>query len=314
MNIVDILFAKAPDLVSSRMPNILFGSTTTKPRKPSPLCPTTPPSTSPGNSKSSRITPERSASLDLRDDFPKREPRTTTYFKDFASPGSPKTLDSGWSCSPGMRVETDLDIPQPPVRRIYVVTNGGDQDTESLRDTDSGSVRREYDSSRDPPFYDLLRPGFTEPNLPRGWERRVDLRSGRVYYIDHNTRTTSFHPPPVEPQGNPDQRGPLPPWWEMKVLDDGRTIFVDHETQTTTLRDPRKSRVGEMPLAKFMRKALYLQRIMRHERLAGCFEINVRKSHVFEDSCIMISTAPVDDLRKSLSIRFDGVQPSHHVM
>ena len=30
--------------------------------------------------------------------------------------------------------------------------------------------------------------------LPPGWEERVDSR-GRVYYVDHNTRTTTWTPP-----------------------------------------------------------------------------------------------------------------------
>ena len=30
--------------------------------------------------------------------------------------------------------------------------------------------------------------------LPLGWEERVDAR-GRVYYVDHNTRTTTWSPP-----------------------------------------------------------------------------------------------------------------------
>ena len=33
--------------------------------------------------------------------------------------------------------------------------------------------------------------------LPSGWERRVDDR-GRVYYVDHNTRTTTWQRPTME--------------------------------------------------------------------------------------------------------------------
>jgi E3 ubiquitin-protein ligase NEDD4 len=134
-----------------------------------------------------------------------------------------------------------------------------------------------------------------------------------VYYIDHNTRTTSLHPPPIEPAGSYDELDPLPPWWEMKILDDGRTVFVDHETKTTTLRDPRKTML-ETPLAQFIRKVLYLQRILRRERWPGRFEIRVRKDHVFEDSFTIISNATVDDLRKRPSVILDGLQPGHHAM
>lgn len=33
--------------------------------------------------------------------------------------------------------------------------------------------------------------------LPPGWERKVDVRTGRVFYIDHVNRTTSWNPPPA---------------------------------------------------------------------------------------------------------------------
>lgn len=35
-----------------------------------------------------------------------------------------------------------------------------------------------------------------EPGLPVGWESRKD-RFGRTYYVDHNTRTTSWVRPPL---------------------------------------------------------------------------------------------------------------------
>jgi hypothetical protein len=100
----------------------------------------------------------------------------------------------------------------------------------------------------------------------------------------------------------------------MKVLDDGRPVFVNHETQTTTLRDPRISRLLEAPLAQSMRKARYLQRIVRRERPTGHFEIQVRRSHIFEDSFTIISSAAVDDLRKSPSVILDGLHTVHEAM
>lgn len=36
-------------------------------------------------------------------------------------------------------------------------------------------------------------------NLPEGWERRVDAQTGREYYLDHATRTTSWFPPEPTP-------------------------------------------------------------------------------------------------------------------
>ena len=35
------------------------------------------------------------------------------------------------------------------------------------------------------------------PLLPPGWEQRLDQRSGKIFYVDHNTCTTHWAPPPV---------------------------------------------------------------------------------------------------------------------
>ncbi|KAM7003280.1 NEDD4-like E3 ubiquitin-protein ligase WWP2 isoform 2-T2 [Tautogolabrus adspersus] len=67
----------------------------------------------------------------------------------------------------------------------------------------------------------------TESNnesLPAGWEQRV-LPHGRVYYVDHNTKTTTWE-------------RPLPPGWEKRVDQRGRFYYVDHNTRTTTWQRP----------------------------------------------------------------------------
>ena len=38
------------------------------------------------------------------------------------------------------------------------------------------------------------------PSLPAGWEERKDPKSGRLYYVDHNTRSTQWTCPPIPPQ------------------------------------------------------------------------------------------------------------------
>ncbi|XP_023811803.1 NEDD4-like E3 ubiquitin-protein ligase WWP2 isoform X2 [Oryzias latipes] len=66
-----------------------------------------------------------------------------------------------------------------------------------------------------------------EPNtdsLPTGWEQRV-LPHGRVYYVDHNTKTTTWE-------------RPLPAGWEKRVDQRGRFYYVDHNTRTTTWQRP----------------------------------------------------------------------------
>jgi E3 ubiquitin-protein ligase NEDD4 len=104
--------------------------------------------------------------------------------------------------------------------------------------------------------------GDEEP-LPQGWERRVD-QLGRTYYVDHNTRNTTWHRPPPQIQTPNvetlmaeqrdleerqrinqqstevvDLTGPLPSGYEMRHTPEGRAYFVDHNTRATTWTDPR---------------------------------------------------------------------------
>ncbi|KAF9468470.1 hypothetical protein BDZ94DRAFT_1153978 [Collybia nuda] len=117
--------------------------------------------------------------------------------------------------------------------------------------------------------------------LPPGWERRIDP-TGRTYYVDHQTRTTTWTRPqnpgvtpnrPVTqaspsrttsatgnlpgiaqipvPTSSPTQTGtyadvPLPLGWEERRTAEGRPYFVDHHTRTTTWTDPR--RVNQTPV------------------------------------------------------------------
>lgn len=97
--------------------------------------------------------------------------------------------------------------------------------------------------------------------LPRGWERRLDERSGRVYYVDHNRRMTTWVQPAATPSTpsvrapsisvpqphvqNPTRSSggyvdvPLPAGWEERRTPEGRPYFVDHHTRLTTWIDPR---------------------------------------------------------------------------
>ncbi|KAK1223466.1 hypothetical protein PQX77_013655 [Marasmius sp. AFHP31] len=112
--------------------------------------------------------------------------------------------------------------------------------------------------------------------LPQGWERRIDP-SGRTYYVDHNSRSTTWHrpgarpvpnnnnnnnnpPPPARAQSATANQAPAPPsaggannstqgysdvplplGWEERTTAEGRPYFVDHTTRTTTWVDPRRN-------------------------------------------------------------------------
>uniref|UniRef100_A0A8C6LNP7 E3 ubiquitin-protein ligase n=1 Tax=Nothobranchius furzeri TaxID=105023 RepID=A0A8C6LNP7_NOTFU len=67
--------------------------------------------------------------------------------------------------------------------------------------------------------------------LPPGWEQRVD-QSGRVYYVDHIEKRTTW-----------DRPEPLPSGWERRVDPMGRVYYVDHITRTTTWQRPTQESV-----------------------------------------------------------------------
>uniref|UniRef100_A0A8C5I2Y4 E3 ubiquitin-protein ligase n=1 Tax=Gouania willdenowi TaxID=441366 RepID=A0A8C5I2Y4_GOUWI len=108
--------------------------------------------------------------------------------------------------------------------------------------------------------------------LPAGWEEKRDSK-GRRYFINHNTRTTTwsrplfqvfFSPPPPTQSNASSTRSPTPPHppmspeeqqnpstvstqdfgflpagWEVRSAPNGRPFFINHNTKTTTWEDPR---------------------------------------------------------------------------
>jgi len=77
--------------------------------------------------------------------------------------------------------------------------------------------------------------------LPYGWESRLDPR-GRVYFIDHNNKRTTYQDPRIsKPQFPTNQQPPsqLPPGWESRLDSRGRVYYIDHNNRRTTYQDPR---------------------------------------------------------------------------
>jgi E3 ubiquitin-protein ligase NEDD4 len=170
--------------------------------------------------------------------------------------------------------------------------------------------------------------GATSPGtgeLPPGWEQRF-TPEGRPYFVDHNTRTTTWVDPRRQQyirmyggQNNPNgsiqqqpvsQLGPLPSGWEMRLTNTARVYFVDHNTKTTTWDDPRlpSSLDQNVPQYKrdFRRKLIYFRSQPAMRILSGQCHIKVRRSHIFEDSFAEISRQSATDLKKRLMIKFDG--------
>lgn len=163
--------------------------------------------------------------------------------------------------------------------------------------------------------------------LPAGWEQR-HTPEGRPYFVDHNTRTTTWVDPRRQQyirmygqntqngnnttiQTQPvSQLGALPSGWEMRLTNTARVYFVDHNTKTTTWDDPRlpSSLDQNVPQYKrdFRRKLIYFRSQPAMRILSGQCHIKVRRSHIFEDSYAEVMRAPANDLKKRLMIKFDG--------
>ncbi|KAJ8655426.1 hypothetical protein O0I10_008919 [Lichtheimia ornata] len=159
--------------------------------------------------------------------------------------------------------------------------------------------------------------------LPPGWEMR-STPEGRPYFVDHNTRTTTWVDPrrqqyisTIGPGSNlqvqvqpVSQLGPLPSGWEMRLTSTGRVYFVDHNTKTTTWDDPRlpSSLDQNVPQYKrdFRRKLIYFRSQPALRPVPGQCHIKVRREHIFEDAYAEIMRQAPADLRKRLMIKFDG--------
>ena len=162
--------------------------------------------------------------------------------------------------------------------------------------------------------------------LPSGWEQR-HTPEGRTYFVDHNTRTTTWVDPRRQQyirmygqhgtNGNTSiqtqpvsQLGALPSGWEMRLTNTARVYFVDHNTKTTTWDDPRlpSSLDQNVPQYKrdFRRKLIYFRSQPALRILSGQCHVKVRRAHIFEDSYAEIMRASASDLKKRLMIKFDG--------
>ncbi|ORX60189.1 HECT-domain-containing protein [Piromyces finnis] len=148
--------------------------------------------------------------------------------------------------------------------------------------------------------------------LPPGWEQRI-TPEGRVYFVDHETRMTTWDDPrknPPNKDNNNPYNKPLPSGWEMRVNDKGRIYFVDHNTKTTTWDDPRiPSALDEnVPEYKrdFRRKYIYIIRQARMKPTSGTLKIEVDRKRLFEDAFRIIMSCTPNELKQKLQIKFIG--------
>uniref|UniRef100_A0A6Q2XKF5 E3 ubiquitin-protein ligase n=1 Tax=Esox lucius TaxID=8010 RepID=A0A6Q2XKF5_ESOLU len=144
--------------------------------------------------------------------------------------------------------------------------------------------------------------------LPPGWERRVDSND-RVYFVNHNTKTTQWEDPRTQGLQNED---PLPQGWEIRYTREGVRYFVDHNTRTTTFSDPRtgKSSVTKGPQIAYERsfrwKLAHFRYLCQSNALPSHVKITVSRQTLFEDSFQQIMALKPYDLRRRLYVIFRG--------
>jgi E3 ubiquitin-protein ligase NEDD4 len=102
--------------------------------------------------------------------------------------------------------------------------------------------------------------------LPSGWEMRL-TSTGRVYFVDHNTRTTTWDDPRLPTN-----------------VDDNAPQYK---------RDYR-------------RKVVYFRSQPQMRVLAGKCEVRVRRSRILEDSYTAVMSYTGEDLKRRLMVNFDG--------
>lgn len=132
--------------------------------------------------------------------------------------------------SPGVNTRNSVATSTPPVPSLSHPQTQSPQPVPNNSSVSSASAARQ-------------RQGNEEP-LPPGWEQRVDPHS-RIYYVDHNTRTTAWERPQ-----------PLPPGWERRTDSRGRTYYVDHNTRTTTWQRPTAETVRNYENWQMQHRAL----------------------------------------------------------
>ncbi|CAH0550322.1 unnamed protein product [Brassicogethes aeneus] len=179
-------------------------------------------------------------------------------------------------------------------------------------------------NSRPPP-----RETATNDRVPfafSGWTVQV-APNGRLFFIDHNEKTTSWvdprtgraspmpnaAPAPTVSRRPDDDLGQLPEGWEERVHSDGRIFFIDHNTRTTQWEDPRLSNPQiagpAIPYSRdYKRKYEYMKTQLRKPtNVPNKFEIKVRRKSILEDSYRVITTVPrIELLKTKLWVEFEG--------
>ncbi|RUS88330.1 hypothetical protein EGW08_003901 [Elysia chlorotica] len=135
-----------------------------------------------------------------------------------AANGTPTAQQGDGNRRPAPKPPGRTPPPVPPAPNV----NAASQNRSSAAPTTSAEATPTTATTATTP---TVAPAAVEP-LPPGWEMRTD-QQGRPYYVDHNTRVTTWERPQ-----------PLPRGWERRTDQRGRFYYVDHNTRTTTWQRP----------------------------------------------------------------------------
>ncbi|KAH9063727.1 hypothetical protein EDB83DRAFT_2382646 [Lactarius deliciosus] len=273
-----------------------------------------------------------------------QQPKPNTATRPVSTGGAPSgppppsvrpSVPSGVSAGPNFNPTEDQYGPLPPgwERRIDPLGRTYYVDHNSRSTTWNRPSKGETNAARDQHNRriladDLLEASSGGSNIQRSGTANSQpgtCRQGRPYYVDHNTRTTTWVDPRRQtiirvmgPNGQStslqpqtiSQLGPLPSGWEMRLTSTARVYFVDHNTKTTTWDDPRlpSSLDANVPQYKrdFRRKLIYFRSQPAMRAQPGNCQIKVRRNHIFEDSYAEIMRQTPNDLKKRLMIKFEG--------
>nr|XP_015200913.1 PREDICTED: protein WWC2 [Lepisosteus oculatus] len=140
----------------------------------------------------------------------------------------------------------------------------------------------------------MPRKGNGQLPLPDGWEEARDY-DGKVFYIDHNTKQTSWIDPRdrlTKPLSFADCVGDELPWgWEAAYDPQIGIYYIDHINKTTQLEDPRKEwrKEQERMLKEYLtvaQDALSTQKELyqvKEQRLALALDEYVRLNDAYKE-------------------------------
>ncbi|TKS74069.1 NEDD4-like E3 ubiquitin-protein ligase WWP2 [Collichthys lucidus] len=142
------------------------------------------------------------------------------------------------------------------------------------------------------------------------WEKRVDQR-GRYYYVDHNTRTTTWQRPTAESVRNYQQwqsqrsqlQGAMHQFSQRFLYQQPMSIYTEH------VRLAVRSRQGGSPGAydrSFRWKCHQFRFLCHSNALPSHVKISVSRQTLFEDSFQQIMNVKPYDLRRRLYIIMRG--------